>query len=61
MVPIDFYTQVSERHEKKNTPKYSEELKPSAPHIHTNMPDIDNLSINYTYLVIAKLNLVDLV
>ena len=26
-VPIDFYTQVSERHEKKNTPKYREDLK----------------------------------
>ena len=26
IVPIDFYTKVSERHEKKNTPKYREEL-----------------------------------
>ena len=26
------------------TGKYSELLKPTAPHIHTNMPDVDNLS-----------------
>ena len=39
---IEFYFPRPKNHYRSG--KYSELLKPSAPHIHTNMPDIDNLS-----------------
>jgi Holliday junction resolvase RusA-like endonuclease len=39
---LEFYFPRPKNHYRSG--KYSELLKPSAPHIHTNMPDIDNLS-----------------
>lgn len=39
---LEFYFPRPKNHYR--TGKYSDQLKPSAPHIHTNMPDVDNLS-----------------
>jgi len=39
---LEFYFPRPKNHFR--TGKYSGELKPTAPHIHTNMPDVDNLS-----------------
>lgn len=39
---LEFYFPRPKNHYR--TGKYSDQLKPTAPHIHTNMPDVDNLS-----------------
>ena len=41
-IHLEFYFPRPKNHYR--TGKYSDQLKPSAPHIHTNMPDVDNLS-----------------
>jgi Holliday junction resolvase RusA-like endonuclease len=41
-INLEFYFPRPKNHYR--TGKYSEIMKPTAPHIHTNMPDIDNLS-----------------
>ena len=41
-INLEFYFPRPKNHYR--TGKYSDQLKPTAPHIHTNMPDVDNLS-----------------